>query len=146
MHSAKLSYQTIFYLAAVSLIFYLVFFFWFESSGQKLTPDELEAARLMQEAEREIYRCQQKVGLAPEKNPFDPMKTGLIGLESSPLTTTLGQLEAKRTTTNPALAALLVRLLRQAGVKKGSASGSWRLEFFSGSHCGNLLCHPSHGG
>jgi len=119
MRPAKLSHKTIFYLAAVSLIFYFIFFFWFESSGERLTPDELEAARLMQEAEKEIYSCQQKLGLSPEKNPFDPMRTGLIGLESSPLTTTLGQLEAKRTTTNPALAALLVRLLRQAGVEKG---------------------------
>jgi len=119
MRPAKLSHKTIFYLAAVSLIFYFIFFFWFESSGERLTPDELEAARLMQEAEKEIYSCQQKLGLSPEKSPFDPMRTGLIGLESSPLTTTLGQLEAKRTTTNPALAALLVRLLRQAGVEKG---------------------------
>jgi poly-gamma-glutamate system protein len=119
MRPAILRYKTILYLAAVSLIFYLIFFFWLESSGEKLAPDELEAARLMQEAEKEIYSCQQELGLSPEKNPYDPMRTGLIGLESSPLTTTLGQLEAKRTTTNPALAALLVRLLRQVGVEKG---------------------------
>jgi len=130
MTTAKVSHKTIFYLAAVSLAFYLLFYFWLEPAGKELAPDEAEAARLMVEAEKEIYNCQEKLGLMPGKNPFDPMKTGLIGLESSPLTTTLGQLEAKRTTTNPAMGALLVRLLHQAGVKKGQvvaagASGSF---------------------
>jgi len=130
MTTAKFNHKTIFYLAAVSLVFYLIFYFWLKPAGNELAPDEAQAARLMAEAEKVIYSCQEKLGLLPGKNPFDPMKTGLIGLESSPLTTTLGQLEAKRTTTNPAMAALLVRLLHQAGVKKGQvvaagASGSF---------------------
>lgn len=50
---------------------------------------------------------------------LDPNRTGLIGPELTPLFTTLGQLEAKRTTTNPDLAGLLVYLLRRAGVSSG---------------------------
>ncbi|MDD8020023.1 MAG: poly-gamma-glutamate system protein [Acidobacteriota bacterium] len=119
MRTAKLQRLTLFYLAGVSLVFYLIFYVWFEPAGRKLATDEAEAACLMQQAMKEIFSCQQKQGLQPEKNKFDLMRTGLIGLESSPLTTTLGKLEAKRTTTNPAISALLVRLLRQAGVKKG---------------------------
>jgi poly-gamma-glutamate system protein len=50
---------------------------------------------------------------------LDPNHTGFIGEEYTGLTSTLGNLEAKRTTTNPQMAALLVRLLEEAGVKTG---------------------------
>lgn len=49
----------------------------------------------------------------------DPNRTGLIGPEYTELFTTLGQLEAKRTTTNPDTAALMAHLLRRAGVAPG---------------------------
>jgi poly-gamma-glutamate system protein len=60
----------------------------------------------------------------------DPNSTGLIGAEFSKMTSTLGQLGAKRTTTNPNFAGLLTLLLLNAGVKEdGSvaicASGSF---------------------
>jgi len=51
----------------------------------------------------------------------DPNGTGLIGLPSSEITTTLGHLEAKRTTTNPDVAALIVLLLTEAGVRQGDS-------------------------
>ncbi|HEX9971811.1 MAG TPA: poly-gamma-glutamate system protein, partial [bacterium] len=47
---------------------------------------------------------------------IDPNRTGLIGSEISPIATTLGNLEAKRTTTNPDFAALVVQMLDEAGV------------------------------
>jgi poly-gamma-glutamate system protein len=50
---------------------------------------------------------------------IDPNHTGLIGEEYTGITSTLGNLEAKRTTTNPMMAALVVRLLLEAGVKSG---------------------------
>jgi poly-gamma-glutamate system protein len=54
----------------------------------------------------------------------------LVGPEVSPLFTTLGDPAAKRTTTNPDMAALLVHLLREGGVGPGDrvavgASGSF---------------------
>ncbi len=45
----------------------------------------------------------------------------MIGREYSVTTTTLGDLAAKRTGANPDAAALLVRLLREAGVRRGDA-------------------------
>jgi len=51
----------------------------------------------------------------------DPNGTGLIGAEWSPITSTLGQLGAKRTATNPNFAALLTLLLLEAGVNADSA-------------------------
>ncbi len=57
-------------------------------------------------------------GAVPDPS-IDPNGTGLIGPEDSPLMTTLGQLEAKRSTTNPNMAGLIVRLLEEAGVRAG---------------------------
>ncbi|MGQ9802052.1 MAG: poly-gamma-glutamate system protein [Candidatus Saccharicenans sp.] len=101
-----------------------------ETGHPRSDPEELEAARLMLEAEKFLVSCQLTRSLSVESNQFDINKTGLVGLENSPLTTTLGNLSAKRTTTNPNLAALLVYLLRQAGVRPGDrialgASGSF---------------------
>ena len=49
----------------------------------------------------------------------DPNHTGLIGPELGDLLTTMGSLEAKRTSTNPDFAALLVRLFWELGLKPG---------------------------
>jgi len=60
----------------------------------------------------------------------DPNGTCLVGPEHTDLLTSLGQLEAKRTTTTPDVAGLLVHLLSEAGVGEGDrvavgASGSF---------------------
>ena len=65
--------------------------------------------------------------------PIDPdtdlNRTGLIGPEYTPITTTLGHLGAKRTSTNPNMAGLVVHLLGQAG----AAPGACAAVAFSGS-------------
>lgn len=45
--------------------------------------------------------------------------TGIIGGELTPITTTSGALEAKRTTTNPNFAAVMVEYMKRAGLKEG---------------------------
>jgi len=105
-------------LAGLSLIFFLLarFLPW--------KPEELEimlsAATEMRSAIDFIRSCREGKGL-PFDLEADPNQTGLIGQKWSVLTTTLGQLEAKRTTTNPDFAGLIVYLLRQAGVERGEA-------------------------
>jgi poly-gamma-glutamate system protein len=89
----------------------------------------LEAARTMRNAISAVSRHCDTVGI-PIDEALDPNRTGLIGPECTELFTTLGNLEAKRTTTNPDVAGLLVRLLRRAGVSAGdtiavAASGSF---------------------
>jgi len=78
----------------------------------------MTASRLMKEAVTAARNCRDDAGI-----PIDPSRdingTGLIGLESSPITTSLGNLEAKRTTANPNFAGLIVLLLHQAGVSRG---------------------------
>ncbi len=74
------------------------------------------AAEIMEQAISAIRSHRQ--GIKPDPS-IDPNETGLIGPEDSPLMTTLGQLEAKRSTTNPNMAGLIVRLLEEAGVRAG---------------------------
>ncbi|MCP4757368.1 MAG: poly-gamma-glutamate system protein [Proteobacteria bacterium] len=70
-------------------------------------------------------------------DPFsDPNRTGFIGEELTPLTTTLGSLVSKRTTTNPDVAPLIHTLLLKAGVGEGdvvavAASGSFPALIFA---------------
>ena len=90
------------------------------SSKPAPDPDMLRAARLMEDAIRSIRGCaESRPGGLDSRS--DVNRTGFIGLESSPITTSPGHLEAKRTSTNPNFAAAIVRMLKQAGVGRGDA-------------------------
>lgn len=82
------------------------------------TDQMVNAARLMEKAIAIVGSEYEKSGIEIDET-IDPNHTGLIGPENSELTTTLGHLEAKRTTTNPNMAGLIVHLLHQAGVAAG---------------------------
>ncbi|MCJ7679687.1 MAG: poly-gamma-glutamate system protein [Candidatus Aminicenantes bacterium] len=101
----------------------------FFGTDAALTKEMRTASHLMEKALVSIRDCRLSRGIVVEETR-DINRTGLIGRESSSITTSVGQLEAKRTTTNPNFAGLLVYLLSQAGVKKGDviavgASGSF---------------------
>ncbi|MBN2206789.1 MAG: poly-gamma-glutamate system protein [Candidatus Aminicenantes bacterium] len=76
------------------------------------------AAAIMADALATLRTCREIAGI-PMDEETDPNLTGIVGVESSPVTTTLGNLEAKRTTANPAWAAVLTRLLDECGVGAG---------------------------
>jgi len=78
------------------------------------TEEMLTAARTMEQAVAVIGA--ERADRIPAS---DPNATGLIGPEYADLLTSLGDQEAKRTTTNPDMAALLVHLLLSAGVEQG---------------------------
>lgn len=84
-----------------------------------LVKDEmLSASRRMAAAVNSVRDCREGKGLSLDQ-ATDINRTGLIGRETSPITTSLGNLEAKRTTVNPNFAGLITLLLHQAGVRKG---------------------------
>ena len=64
----------------------------------------------------------EKVGIEREIPRTVPY-AGMIGVEWSPFTTTLGSLDAKRAAANPRFAALLLRWLHDAGVDSTSTVG-----------------------
>ncbi len=89
----------------------------------------LQASLQMARAETALKEYRASLGIVTDE-AIDVNATGLIGLEFSDITTSVGQLEAKRTTTNPNLAGLVVLLLHQAGICNGDtiavgASGSF---------------------
>jgi poly-gamma-glutamate system protein len=86
---------------------------------EELSMQEAQAVSFMRQAMQEIRRYREELGI-PIDPQLDPNRSGLIGLEYSDLTTTEGSLVAKRTSLNPAFAALVVRLLREAGVRPGN--------------------------
>ena len=107
--------------AALSLIYLILLRF--PPLGDPATRGEMaRASDLMARAAAAIRDCRAARGV-PVVPSDDPNGTGLIGVERSMITTSLGSLEAKRTTTNPDFAALVVRLLRDAGVRRGDAVG-----------------------
>jgi len=83
-------------------------------------PDMLAAARLMAEAVAVVRACAEAAEGGIDART-DINRTGFIGKESTPITTSLGHLDAKRTSTNPNFAAAVVRMLKQAGVVRGDA-------------------------
>ena len=81
---------------------------------------KVHAAQIMQEGIAVLRAAREQRGLAWNE-ALDPNRTALIGRDYTDLTTTLGSLPAKRTTTNPNLAGLVVELLDRAGVRRGDA-------------------------
>jgi poly-gamma-glutamate system protein len=80
----------------------------------------LNASRTAQAAQQEIARAKEQMGLLQPPH-VDPNRTGLIGPDWSEITTTLGDLPAKRTVTNPDLSAALARVLFALGAQRGAA-------------------------
>ena len=58
--------------------------------------------------------------LRPINPQNDPTRSGMLGISSSEVTTTIGGLESKQTTVNPNWGAVAVKLLADAGVTEGS--------------------------
>jgi len=90
---------------------------------------QAEAARIMLQSANSLQK-EKTLKNIPTSNELDPNQTGLIGMEFTPLTTTLGNLTAKRTSTNPDFAALMVKFMKEARLTSGDyiaigASGSF---------------------
>ncbi|MBC8367503.1 poly-gamma-glutamate system protein, partial [bacterium] len=79
---------------------------------------KLEAAEKADEAFASIRRfCDLEDAVTDLAN--DPSCTGLIGPETSLITNSFGNLESKLTTLNPNMAAYVVELFKQAGLREG---------------------------
>lgn len=80
--------------------------------------EKIKAAVIMKKSMEAIKEEKLKKNLNIDKS-FDVNETGLIGIEMSPITTTLGSIESKRTSTNPNFAAVVVDMLKELKVEKG---------------------------
>lgn len=87
---------------------------------KQLTPYsdvQLAAAKRMQRAEAELLKVIEAEGILIEE--IDLNATGLIGPEWTPLTTTPGLEDAKRTALDPNFAGLMVKYFTEGGLEKG---------------------------
>lgn len=87
----------------------------------------VEAARMLERCMARVKEYKEELGLPLSEEDWHG--TGMLGADYTPITTTIGAPEAKRTTANPDMAALCVELLEEAGVKAGDKVGAG----FSGS-------------
>lgn len=77
----------------------------------------LDASRLVQQSIETLRPVRGRID--PINPDVDPLRSGLIGVASSPITSNSGHLEAKQATINPNWAAAAIRLLAEAGVEPG---------------------------
>jgi poly-gamma-glutamate system protein len=91
----------------------------FPMRGCPLDFDEkLRAAQLAQRAMGIIKEETHRRGYTIDRR-FDPGETGLVGEAMTPLTSLPASLEAKQTSVNPNFAAVIVQMLKRAGVGPG---------------------------
>jgi poly-gamma-glutamate system protein len=90
---------------------------WYFGAVSPLSGDELRLWEKVRNAQEYLFRWRESRGIAPETGT-DRGKTGFIGVEWSPLTTTLGPLEAKRTAADPLWAVYALRRFRALGIGK----------------------------
>ena len=115
--AARSRLPRLFLLAVVSIAAAVAPGFFTPTEGSRAR-EKLESARLMERGMSAIRQAKAEQGVAVDPGD-DPNATGLIGAEFTAITTTLGPLEAKRTSTNPAFAAVVVEMLAEAGVRRG---------------------------
>lgn len=121
--------STIFILCILSLVFFVLLKFMPQRAMDHIKKDMILASELMAKSTTAIRECRQARELLIDQNT-DINGTGLIGLEHTKITTSVGRLESKRTSLNPNFAGLVVRLLKECGVRRGDvvavgASGSF---------------------
>jgi len=80
--------------------------------------EKLAAAGLAKQC-MDVVRSERVRRGHPIDRELDPAGTGLIGAEMTPITTITGYLNSKRSSVNPNFAAVVVDLLREAGVREG---------------------------
>ncbi len=85
---------------------------------QALYSKKIAAARLANQAMRLIKAEKQRRGILADIEA-DPAQSGMIGSPITPITSNTGYISAKRTSANPNFAAVLVEMLRRAGVEQG---------------------------
>jgi poly-gamma-glutamate system protein len=108
-------------LVIITLITILLMFFELNSKHRvkaEFFEEKIAAAELTQRCFDEIKQASDNLNI-PIDRINDPNETGLIGIQYSPITAERGDLNAKLTSTNPNLAALIAKLIKATRIEKG---------------------------
>lgn len=104
---------------------------WLLATPRSLAPSDRELWNHVRAAQEYVHGWRQRHGIASGAEQ-DPRGCGLIGVEWSSITTTLGSLEAKRTACDPAWAIQFARWYREQGLQKGDAVAIYSSASFPG--------------
>ena len=118
----RLTYSAKNYVLILLAVIFLVLYYAVKPENvtgkHRFYPEMITAAQKMQRLQQAVRHEMLSKGIEID-TAVDRLDSGLIGLEWSGITTTLGNVESKRTTVNPDFAALLVKLFQEAGEPKG---------------------------
>jgi len=126
----KISEFAIYILCGLSIVFFVLLKLYpLRKGSENFTSEMIQASKIMKDATEVLKECRLERGLSINRSS-DINGTGLIGMEHSEITTSIGSLGSKRTSTNPNFAGLIVHLLKECDVQKGDvvavgASGSF---------------------
>jgi len=115
---------------------------WGSQAATGLSQGEKNLWRTVRSAQEHLYGWRFPSGGG---NADDPWKTGLIGVEWSPTTTTLGELSAKRTACDPLWAVRIARWLDEAGLEPGDRVAILASSSFPGLVLSSIAAAESRG-
>ena len=104
-------------LSLLALMAFLAVEYGKEDVKLKYYDQKLEASKLASEATEYLKEFRMHKGVFVDV-VNDPNETALIGQDLTPITTDRGYIEAKLTATNPNFAAIIVDMLKEAGLEK----------------------------
>ena len=113
-------------LLALLIIFVYLVFSCFLLETTRFRAEKPRSAQMLEAAERTeaCFLSLKEARIAagyPIDRLDDPNETGMVGMEFTGITTSVGALEAKRSTTNPNCAAMITDFLVRCGVSEGDA-------------------------
>jgi len=111
---------------------------WFLPLRTALDPGEERLWERVRSAQAHLYEWRLSRGLDSNIED-DPWKTGFIGVEWSPLTTTLGSLPSKRTASDPRWSVVTGRWFDELGLSEGDRIAVYSSGSFPGMIL-NVLC------
>jgi poly-gamma-glutamate system protein len=114
----RVSNAALFLIASLSLAGFIAVEFLKVKTKQRFYPEKMVASRLARNAMEVIKQERLKRGVAIDLE-VDPTQSGLIGVSMSSVTSDTGYIQAKQCSINPNWAAVIVHLLKLAGVKEG---------------------------
>ena len=104
-------------ISLLSLMAFLAVEYGKEDVKLKWYDQKLEASRLADQATKYLKEFRMRKGVFVDI-VNDPNETALIGQDLTPITTDRGYIEAKLTATNPNFAAVVIDMLKEAGLEK----------------------------
>ncbi|MCP5064056.1 MAG: poly-gamma-glutamate system protein [Ignavibacteriae bacterium] len=115
--NVKFTFGQLLFLSILSVAIVLSVNFFSTSQLREGHVKMAKAANKMNVANQKLREFRKSLNLEIDRN-FDPLLSGFIGTEFSPITTTLGDLHAKQISTNPDFAALFILWFNQLNLKK----------------------------